>query len=144
MHCTRTQNTPLVCHIMYDHLWLVWLYHIFCNHLKWNNSKKKCSWPEICALITTFTFNQRQPKKSLCKMGRDSSVSLVNGYRLDGPGIKSWWGQDFCKRLDRPWGPPSLLYNGYSVFPGGYQPGHDADHPSPSSTEVSNVCCMIS
>ena len=29
---------------------------------------------------------------------------------------------------DRPWGPPSLLYNGYRVFPGGKeQPGHDAD-----------------
>jgi hypothetical protein len=29
---------------------------------------------------------------------------------------------------DRPWGPPSLLYNGYRVFPGGRKrPGHDAD-----------------
>jgi hypothetical protein len=25
----------------------------------------------------------------------------------------------FCARPDRPWGPPSLLYNGYRVFPGG-------------------------
>jgi len=25
----------------------------------------------------------------------------------------------FCTRPDRPWGPPSLLYNGYRVFPGG-------------------------
>jgi hypothetical protein len=32
---------------------------------------------------------------------------------------------------DRPWGPPSLLYNGYHVFPGGKEwPGHNAD-PSP-------------
>jgi len=32
---------------------------------------------------------------------------------------------------DRPWGPPSLLYNGYRVFPGGKErPGRDAD-PSP-------------
>jgi len=22
---------------------------------------------------------------------------------------------------DRPWGPPSLLYNGYRVFPGGWR-----------------------
>ena len=29
---------------------------------------------------------------------------------------------------DRPWGPPSLLYNGYRVFPGGKeQPGRDAE-----------------
>jgi len=46
----------------------------------------------------------------------------------------------FCKilytRPDRPWGPPSLLYNGYRVFPGGKErPGRDAD-PSPSSSAV--------
>jgi hypothetical protein len=27
--------------------------------------------------------------------GPGSSVSIVAGYRLDGPGIKSRWGQDF-------------------------------------------------
>ena len=37
---------------------------------------------------------------------------------------------------DRPWGPPSLLYNGYRVFPGGKErPGRDAD-PSPTSSTV--------
>jgi len=35
---------------------------------------------------------------------------------------------------DRPWGPPSLLYNGYRVFPGGKErPGRDADLSPPSS-----------
>jgi hypothetical protein len=37
---------------------------------------------------------------------------------------------------DRPWGPPSLLYNGYRVFLGGKErPGRDAD-PSPPSNAV--------
>jgi hypothetical protein len=37
---------------------------------------------------------------------------------------------------DRPWGPPSLLYNGYRVFPGGKErPGRDND-PSPPSSAV--------
>jgi len=37
---------------------------------------------------------------------------------------------------DRPWGPPSLLYNGYRVFPGGKErPGRDAD-PLPFSSAV--------
>jgi len=37
---------------------------------------------------------------------------------------------------DRPWGPPSLLYNGYRVFPGGKErPGRNAD-PSPPSRAV--------
>ena len=37
---------------------------------------------------------------------------------------------------DRPWGPTSLLYKGYRVFPGGKErPGPDAD-PSPPSSAV--------
>ena len=38
---------------------------------------------------------------------------------------------------DRPWGPPTLLYNGYRVFPGGKErPVRDADPSSPSSAVV--------
>jgi len=38
---------------------------------------------------------------------------------------------------DRPCGPPSLLYNGYRVFPGGKKrPGRDADPSAPSSAVV--------
>jgi hypothetical protein len=29
------------------------------------------------------------------KVGQSSSVGIVTRYRLDGPGIESWWGQDF-------------------------------------------------
>jgi len=37
---------------------------------------------------------------------------------------------------DRPWGPPSLLYNEYRVFPGGKErPERNAD-PSPPSSAV--------
>jgi hypothetical protein len=44
-------------------------------------------------------------------------------YRLDGPGIESRWGEIFVTRPDRPWAPPSLLYNGYRVIPGGKAAG---------------------
>ena len=38
---------------------------------------------------------------------------------------------------DLPWGPHSLLYNGYRVFPGGkVQPELAADHSPPSSAAV--------
>jgi len=38
---------------------------------------------------------------------------------------------------DRPWGPPSLLYNGYRVFPGGkVRPRRAADHLHPYSAAV--------
>jgi hypothetical protein len=39
------------------------------------------------------------------------------------------------KSVDRLWGPPSLLYNGYR---GKARPGRDADHSPPSSAEVEN------
>jgi hypothetical protein len=43
----------------------------------------------------------------------------------------------FRTRLDQPWGPSSLLYNGYRVsFPGVRRPERDVDHPSSSSAEV--------
>ena len=45
-------------------------------------------------------------------------------------------GEIFRTYPDRPWGPPSLLYNGYRFFPGGKErPGRDAD-PSPPSSAV--------
>jgi len=48
------------------------------------------------------------------------------------PGV----GEIFHIRPDRTWGPPSLLYNGYWVFPGVKRPGRGVDHPPPSSAEV--------
>jgi len=47
------------------------------------------------------------------------SVGIATRYGLDGPGIESRRGEIFCTCPDRPWGPPSLLYNRYGVFPGG-------------------------
>ena len=45
-------------------------------------------------------------------------------------------GEIFLTCPDRPWGPPSLLYNGHRVFPEGKErPGRDAD-PSPTSSAV--------
>jgi hypothetical protein len=39
-------------------------------------------------------------------------------------------GEIFRSRPHRPWGPPSLLYNGYRVyFPGVKRPGRVVDHP---------------
>jgi len=66
--------------------------------------------------------------------GPASVIGIATGYGLDGPGIESRWERDFRTCPDRPWGPPSLLYNGYRVFPGGKErPRRDADSSSPSS-----------
>jgi len=64
-------------------------------------------------------------------------VGIATTYGLDGPGIESRWGEIFRTSPDWPWGPPSLLYSGYRVFPGGkVLPGREAEPSSPSSAEV--------
>ena len=46
-------------------------------------------------------------------------------------------GARFSARPDRPWGPPSLLYNEYRVFPEGKEwPERAADHSPPSVAAV--------
>ena len=88
-------------------------------------------------LLTAFwvVIGTFQVRTTSC--GPGSVVGIATAYGLDGPGIETRWGEIFRTSPDRPWGPSSLLYNGYRVFPGGkVLPGHDAD-PSPrSSAEV--------
>ena len=50
---------------------------------------------------------------------RGSVVSIATRYGLEGPGIESRWGEIFRTYPDRLWGLPSLLYDGYRVFPEG-------------------------
>ena len=56
-------------------------------------------------------------------MGRISSVGIATRYGLDGKGSNPGGGEIFHTRPDRPWVPTSLLYNGYTVFPGGKAAG---------------------
>jgi hypothetical protein len=66
------------------------------------------------------------------KCGPGSVVNIVTCYGLDGsnPGGD----EIFCTCPDRPWGPPSLLYYGYWVFPQGKEwLGRDSDPSPPSS-----------
>jgi hypothetical protein len=87
-------------------------------------------------LLCGYKFFQVEtiPQEYITLGGPGSVVGIATGYRLDGPGIEFWWGQEFFPCPDRIWGPPSLLYNGYWVFPRGKeQPGHDADPSFPSS-----------
>jgi hypothetical protein len=44
-------------------------------------------------------------------------------------GLNPGGGEIFRTRPDRPWGPPSLPYNEYRVFPGVERPGRGVDHP---------------
>ena len=68
----------------------------------------------LTAVLFVFEISSR---------GRDSSVGIATRYGLDDPGIESRWGEIFRTGPDRPWGPPSLLYNRHRVFPGGKAAG---------------------
>jgi hypothetical protein len=50
---------------------------------------------------------------------RDSVVGIATRYGLEVLGIESRWGEVFCTYPDWLLGPPSLLYSGYWVVPGG-------------------------
>ena len=52
--------------------------------------------------------------------GAQRQLSRYSDSLRDGPfgGRIPVVGEIFRARPDRPWGPPSLLYNGYRVFPG--------------------------
>jgi hypothetical protein len=74
------------------------------------------------------------------QVGRGSSVGIANGYRLDGPGIESWWGWDFSHTSRPALGP----IQGTGPFPRVKRPGCGADHPPPPSAEVENEYCYTS
>ena len=90
---------------------------------------------------TNVSSNSRSEihRRWYCQLlvGRDSSIDMATRYGLDGQGSNSGAGEVFCTRPDQPWGPLSILYNGYRVpFPGVKRPGGGANHPPPSRTEV--------
>ena len=55
--------------------------------------------------------------------GRDGVVGIATRYGLDSLGWNPGEGEIFRICPDRPWGPPSFLYNGYRVLPGGKAAG---------------------
>jgi len=94
----------------------------------------RCGDSEGWNVLLCYTVSTGKNLPTIC--GPGSSVGIVTGYGLDGPGSNPGGGEIFRACPDRPWGPPSFMYNGFRVFPGGKErPGPDAD-PSPPSSAV--------
>jgi hypothetical protein len=73
------------------------------------------------------------------KMDRDSSVGIVTGYGLDGPGIESWWEARFFAHVQTGLGTyQASCVMGTGSFLGVKRPGRGPDQPPPSSAEVTN------
>ena len=83
---------------------------------------------QIASCLYRYSVSEGYCRVSLQSCGPDSSVGIGTELRLDGPGSNPGGGEIFRTCLDRPWSPPSLLYNKYRVFPGGKErPGLDAE-----------------
>ena len=67
---------------------------------------------------------------------RDSSVGTATTLRAGRSGVRIPVGAIFSAPVQTSWGPPSLLYNGYWVFPGGKAAGAWRWPPTPSSAEA--------
>jgi hypothetical protein len=71
--------------------------------------------------------------------GQNSSVGIATRYGLDGPGIESRWGARFSAPVQT--GPeihPASYKTGTGSWPRVKRPGRGADHPPPTSAEVTN------
>jgi hypothetical protein len=69
-------------------------------------------------------------------VGPDSSVGIVTRYRLEGPGIESWWGLDFPHSSTLAKTHPAFYTMVTVSFPGVKWPGPSSDHLPSSSTKV--------
>jgi hypothetical protein len=73
--------------------------------------------PVPCSLQhDTFPFGLGEVGRVVQPVYRLATGWTVRGSNPDG-------GEIFRTRSDRPWGPPSLLYNGDRIFPGGKAAG---------------------
>ena len=87
---------PAYCRTLIFIVYLYWLNtgRIFLTQLE--------SLPEVTLIYLHFVL------LLLLVRGPGSVVGIVTAYGLDGPGIKSRWGEIFRTCPDRPWGPLSL------------------------------------
>jgi hypothetical protein len=81
------------------------------------------------ALQNFYTLPHKRHRHGKCRRYRDSLQAAVRRSNTSEVEI-------FCTNPDRPWGPPSLLCNGYRMsFPGIKRPGRGVDHPPTPSAE---------
>ena len=101
----------------------------FSPRVRWsmNNTKRGVNREAAC-LLYLWSY---QPLKWAGDLGRYS-----DWLRAGWSGDRIPVGARFFAPVQKGWGPPNLLYNGYRVFSGGKErPGRDAD-PSPPSSAV--------
>ena len=69
-------------------------------------------------------------------VGRDSVVGIATRCGLDGPGIESWWEQDFPHIQTGPWPTQPPIQGVPGLFPRVKRLGRGDDQPPSSSARV--------
>jgi hypothetical protein len=119
------------------------------------NIQQHSSIAVLCSPLSNIRFWKQTWGGGGCQTLKDRRYprGKLKGYSLNwGPGKFSGYsdslragrsgdripvgGETFLTRPDRPWDPPSLLYNGYRVFLGSKAAGPWRWPPTPSSAEV--------
>ena len=112
--------TPTLNHISQFHTPIS--YHLISSHLRLRFRRQHCP-SGFMFLLAYLMFLDLKHAQLL------ATCWTVRGSNTGG-------GEIFRTRPDGPWGPPSLLCNGYRVFPTVKRPRRGVDHPTPSSAEV--------
>ena len=88
--------------------------------------------------VAVNSSKQFKPVPFFPFVGPGSSVGIATELRAGRSGDRiPVGGEIFRTRPDRHWGSPSLLYNGYRVFPGGkVRSGRETEPSLPSSAAV--------
>jgi hypothetical protein len=129
-----TDNNKFICFSETRECFYVWLKQIYLFYLHMTVHRNKF----------LYSKTNRRTNFQICSgtklySGLGSVLGIATAYGWTVRGSNPSGGEIFRTCPDRPWGPPSLLYNGYRVFPAGkVRPGRDADPSPPSSAGVNN------
>jgi hypothetical protein len=133
-------------HIQFCLLWCYELWYLVTHtHRKRRTAEKNNTQGSVTAEYISHSdrpFTMHKCCRTKIKFGYVRTTNVWAGYsdwlQAGRSGDRIPVGARFFRTCpDRPWGPPSLLYNGYRVFPGGRKrPGRHADPSLLSSAEV--------
>ena len=127
--CITTQSTLVILRLLFHSHGHTKFPTVCCPILTFQHV---VSWHVVRSIVCIY-FYANTANASWAGIAQ-SVKRLATGWTVRG--LNSGGGEIFRARPDRPWGPPSLLYNEYRLSPGGKAAGVWRWSPTPSCSEV--------